>query len=127
VRYGFTLIEMLVALILFEFAMLALAATATVAARNLAAANLGVRAQELARTRVELLRAGNCPGVADGTSQSLGVTEFWSVRAEGAIRMVSDSVEYALPDGRHRRLVVSAWVLCQCRHAVGRCWRCSSR
>ena len=112
VRSGFILIEVLVALVLFEFAMLALAASAAVAARNLASANLGTRAQQVARNRVEELRVGSCSRTVGGNSHDQGVTEFWSIRAAGSVRVVCDSVEYVLPDGRRRRLVLYAHVLC---------------
>ena len=112
VRSGFTLIEVLVALVLFEFAMLALAASAAVAARNLALASLGTRAQQAARTRVEELRVGSCSRTVSGNSNGQGLTEFWSIRATGSVRVVSDSVEYALPDGRRQRLVLYAHVVC---------------
>ena len=57
---GFTLIEVLIALVIFEFGMLALAATSAVAARDLGVANRRMKANAIARNRVELLRADAC-------------------------------------------------------------------
>jgi Tfp pilus assembly protein PilV len=112
VRSGFTLIEVIIALVLFELAMLALAALAWIAARDLAAANLGARALEMARNRVEQLRITSCSSAESGHDVGYGMTEIWSVRDADRVRVVSDSIEYALPDGRRRRLVLYATVLC---------------
>jgi len=112
VRTGFTLIEVIIALVLFEFAMLALAAATSVAARNLAAANLGARALDAAHNRVEQLRVTSCSTPGSGSESARGVTEFWNVRGTDRVRFVSDSVEYALPDGHRHRLVLYATVLC---------------
>jgi Tfp pilus assembly protein PilV len=112
VRTAFTLVEVLVALVLFEFGMLALAATSAMAARELAAANLNFRAQAVARNRVELLRASGCPapGVGDGRTGVL--KEFWRVEAAGRLRIISDSVDFRLPRARRGSHVRRAWTIC---------------
>lgn len=111
-RKGFTLIEVLVALVLFEFGMLALAATTAMAARDLAAANLGFRAQALARNRVEQLRASACPAPGAGYAQAGGLREFWRVDAAGQLRIISDSVDFKLPRARRGSHVRRAWTIC---------------
>jgi prepilin-type N-terminal cleavage/methylation domain-containing protein len=113
VRNGFTLIEVLVALVLFEFGMLALAASSAVAARDLAAANLSARAQTLARNRVELLRGAGCPAPGGGDAHvPRGMREFWRVAASGQLRIISDSVEFMLPRARPAHVVSRAWAVC---------------
>jgi prepilin-type N-terminal cleavage/methylation domain-containing protein len=112
-RSAFTLVEVLVALVIFAFGMLALAATSAVTARDFAAATLGVRAQSLARNRVELMRAAPCPAAAAGSAAAgRGVTEFWRVDADGARRLLSDSVVFSLPRGRRGHVVHRASLLC---------------
>jgi Tfp pilus assembly protein PilV len=112
VRNGFTLVEVLVALFLFEFGMLALAAATAVAARDLAAANIGLRAQMITRNRVEQLRSAPCPVPDKGTETTNGVREFWQVSAAGSLRIISDSVAFALPRGRRGTVVRRAWAIC---------------
>jgi Tfp pilus assembly protein PilV len=112
VRKAFTLIEVLVALVLFEVGMLALAATSAMAARDLAAANLSVRALAVARNRVELLRASGCPAPGAGDVQAGGLKEFWRVDAAGPLRIISDSVDFRLPRARRGSHVRRAWTVC---------------
>lgn len=112
-RKGFTLIEAIVALVLFAFGMLALAATSAIAARDLAVANRSMRAQALARHRVELLRASACPTPGTGSAQAAGgLREFWRVDAAGPLRVVSDSVDFMLPGARRGNIVRRAWTVC---------------
>lgn len=113
VRRGSSLIEALIALVLFQFGMLAMVATSAVAARDLAEANRRVRAHALAANRVEHLRALACSSSAAGSmSWPGGLTEYWRVDASGTRRIISDSVELLLPRGRRASHVIQAHVLC---------------
>jgi len=111
-RGGFTLIEVLIALLLFELGMLALTGVAAVAARDLASANRTARAHALARNRVEMLRSTRCPSPVSGSTSANGINERWRVTAEENTRRIADSVEFTLPSGRIRRVVREAWVVC---------------
>ena len=112
-RCGFTLIETLVALVVLEFAMLALAAASAVAARDLAIAHRSVRAQSLARNRVELLWATACSTPPNGTATPTdGFTERWSVETVGDRKDIAVSVEFALPSRRSGRVALSTSALC---------------
>lgn len=115
-RRGFTLIEVLVALVIFDFGMLALMASSAVAARNLGAANRRQHAQWLATDRVEELRATACAGSPVSTGRAAapgGLTEFWRVESIGSRRVISDSVDLPLPNGRRGNVVARAWMLCR--------------
>ena len=111
-RVGLTLVEVLVALLLFELGMLALTGVAAVASRDLASAKLTARAHALARNRVEALRSAPCPQPAFGLTAEHGTTERWRVSADHIARRIVDSVEFALPSGRVRYVVREAWVPC---------------
>jgi type IV pilus modification protein PilV len=112
-RRGFTLIEVLIALVIFEFGMLALAATSAVAARDLAEANHRIRAQTIASNRVEQLRAHACQLSSVGGVEVRGrLKEFWRVQAEGSRRIIADSVEFPTTRGRRTSLVLRGWALC---------------
>lgn len=113
-RPGFTLIESLIALVLFQIAMLALAATCAVAARDLGAANRHSRAQAVAEWRLASLRATACTSPAPGSRDlSGGLTEHWSVAAEGDVRVVTDSVVLIGRRGRETSVVARGWMLCE--------------
>lgn len=112
-RSGFTLIEVLVALVLFQIGMLALTAMNAVAARDIATAKLTARAYALARNRVEMLRATSCVmAVPAGAQPARGLTEFWRVDVDGARRSITDSVDFTLPRGRRAHIVARGFTLC---------------
>jgi prepilin-type N-terminal cleavage/methylation domain-containing protein len=113
VQKAFTLIEVLIALVIFEFGMLALAATSAVAARDLAEANHRIRAQTIAGNRVEQLRAGACQLSPAGNAEVRGrLKEFWRVEAVGSRRVITDSVEFPTTRGRRSSVVLRGWTLC---------------
>jgi Tfp pilus assembly protein PilV len=111
-RAAFTLIEVLVAMVLFEFGMLALAATSAVTARSFGIAVRRARAQSVAAARVEQLRAGACATTPPGQATHPGFTESWRVEAIGRRRLIEDSVEIVLPQARRASVVRHAWALC---------------
>ena len=111
-RRGFTLIETLVALVLVQFGLLAVAATAALAVRDVAVAARETRARETARERMEQLRAGACSGDTGGARSDRGVTESWSVTGDSLVRIVRDSIDFPLPAGRRGRYVIEERVLC---------------
>jgi Tfp pilus assembly protein PilV len=112
-RRGVTLLEVLVALVLLEFGMLALMVTSAVAARELGVANRRMRAQWLAADRVERLRASACEAAQSGQATAPGaMSESWNVQVVGARRIVTDSIEIPLPNSRRESVVVRAWLLC---------------
>src|SRR3954470_13990519 len=105
-RSGFTMIEALFALVMFQIGILALLSSGTVIARDMAMANRRARAEAVATSRVELMRA-TCPAPRAGhAAPSPGVAEYWRVEGAGITRAISDSVEYDLPGGRSSRLVI---------------------
>jgi Tfp pilus assembly protein PilV len=113
-RRGFSLVEALVALALFQIAMLALAATTAVAARDLASATRRTRATAIAANGVQFMRVTACSDAdaATQTSEQNGYTEFRRIALTGGRRVVSDSVVYALPAGRHAQVTMRGWLLC---------------
>ena len=112
-RRGDTLIEVLVALVVLEFGMLALMVASGVAARELGAANRRMRAQWLATDRVERLRASACEAAQSGQATAPGaMLESWNVQVVGARRIVTDSIEIPLPNAGRESVVVRVWMLC---------------
>jgi Tfp pilus assembly protein PilV len=110
---GFTLIETIVALVLFQIGMLALVATTGVAARDLADAVLRRRASAVARNRAEALIASACRGAASGSAVLPGgLLEVWRVDAAGDSRAVVDSIDVPLPRGRRTSVVARRWTVC---------------
>lgn len=113
-RSGFSLIEALVALVLFQIGMLALAAAAAVAARDVGSAARRVQAVALAQNAAERMRIGVCSAPAGGGERLLpgGYREFWRVDVTGPKRVVTDSVVYARTAGRPAHVTARMAVLC---------------
>ena len=112
-RSGFTLVETLVALVLVQFGLLAIAATAAIALRDVATATRETRARQVARERIELLRIGACSaGNSDGIGVDRTLTEHWRVAGDSMTRVIRDSVDFPLPAGRRGRHVIEEKVLC---------------
>jgi prepilin-type N-terminal cleavage/methylation domain-containing protein len=106
-RSGFTLVELLVALVLLSCGALGVVAAGAMAIRSSAAAESEVAATAAARARVEALAAGACSISRDtaGVDSSGSMREQWTVRiSRNATRLVTDSVEY--DDRFGRRAVV---------------------
>jgi Tfp pilus assembly protein PilV len=112
-RNGFTLVEVVVALVLFQFGMLALAAAGAVAARDLTVARNGARARAIAQNRVELLRASACFNSGSGTvAHPNGFLEHWRSATSGPKRIISDSVVYPVPLGQSANVVIVTATIC---------------
>jgi Tfp pilus assembly protein PilV len=109
---GFTLIESLVALLLLELGMLALAATSAVAARDLAIAHRTGRAQAIARNQLEALGADGCAARAGSTTVAGGYDVSWTVEASGRQKTLSVRVAFNLPRGRPRVVMLRSAALC---------------
>ena len=111
-RRGFTLVETLVALVLVQFGLLAVAAASGIAARDMATATRISRARDAAQERIELLRPNACHATVAGSVAAVAWDEHWSVRGDSVVRILRDSVEYRLPGGRSGRIVLEHAVLC---------------
>jgi prepilin-type N-terminal cleavage/methylation domain-containing protein len=112
-RRGFTLLELLVALVLLDLGLIALAAASAAVSRVQAAAAGDARAQELASATVERIISSPCGGAAAGSdSPAADIEEWWTdQRAPNDVRLTTDSLVLTTPRGK-RSLVV---------HSAGRC------
>ena len=78
-RAGFTLVELMVAMLMFTVGLLALASTSAVVVSQMGdAGRMGVAASA-AQTRIERLRSGGCTTAQTGSNAARGVSESWSV------------------------------------------------
>jgi len=98
---GFTLIELMVAVIILSVGILALASGSGAVYRMLGAGKRTTRAVALASQRMELLRRQanatdpRCTALAGGTATSAGnVTSTWTVTGTGGSRTVQVWVRY---------------------------------
>jgi len=90
---GFTLIEVMLALVLVAFGLFALGATSVLVTRQIGSAGARVAGAIAARNRVEWLVATHCALLASGAADhSHGVRELWSVEHGDQSAVLRDSV-----------------------------------
>lgn len=112
-RRGFTLIETVMALVILEFAMLAVAASTLVAARNFSIAHRAAVAQSLARNRLETLTATACSGSTSGSrAVEGGYVEQWAVEGPPTRPRLTVRVEYAPSATRRTQVTLSTSAWC---------------
>lgn len=106
-RRGLTLPEILIAMLVFAFGALALAASAAAVARQ-SAENAGrYRSFELAQSRIEKISASRCVS-GSGTDRTASNTNEWLATLDGALVIVSQLVTRFDSRGSHVDVIESA-------------------
>ena len=76
-RRGFTLVELIAAILILVVGVLGLASTAAVVMRQITGSQMQTRAAVVAQSRFERLRSVNCALATGGTNTANGITETW--------------------------------------------------
>ncbi|HVX37936.1 MAG TPA: type II secretion system protein [Gemmatimonadaceae bacterium] len=104
-RAGFTLVELLVAIVLIDCGVLALVAESAVLVRKRNDLRTHALATRVAGDRVQSLAAGACAETVGSAEWPGGMRESWSVAlVPNHVRELSDSVAFV--EGRATRSVV---------------------
>lgn len=98
-RAGFTLVELIVAIMVFAIGMLGLAATAASVTRLMGGAKRQTIAANVAQSRLERLRSSPCATLAGGVDTTRGVVNKWTVQAVTRGVSITDTVFYASTRG----------------------------
>jgi type IV pilus assembly protein PilV len=81
-RSGFSIVELLVAVVILAIGVLALAGTSAIVLRQMTGARTQTNASQIASSRIEYMSGMDCAGLAaSGSSTTPGVTESWTVKA----------------------------------------------
>jgi prepilin-type N-terminal cleavage/methylation domain-containing protein len=101
-RRGFTIVELLVAIMVFSVGVLALAGTSASIVSMSGNANRRVQAASLASSRFEALRSLSCGTLANGTATSRGIAYSWTVKKfpTTAPRAVEATITVTVPERR---------------------------
>lgn len=99
-RGGFTLVEVMVAMLIFTIGLLGLATTSAVVVKQMGdAGRMGV-ASTIAQSRMEKLRVANCKTAVPATSNTTrGVTETWTVTPQTRSTRIDVTVSYSTRNG----------------------------
>ena len=102
-RTGFTIVEVMVAIVILSIGILGLAATAGVVVRQMTGAVHQSVASTVAYSRMERIRSGNCVAMKDSSGPAAGVktrnvTEFWKITGTAGSHMllVKDSIVFVV-------------------------------
>ena len=104
---GFTIIEAMVAIVVFGVGVLGLAGSAAVMTRQMSSGNRLARANMIARSRVEQFSAQNCTALSSGTATASGFSEQWTVTAMTRSVKVVEKVTYAGARGSRSKTFVT--------------------
>lgn len=104
-RYGFTLLEVLIAILVIDVALLALVAGSATLVRRATELRIRGAALRTATERIHSLAAGPCAAAAGNALGELGLRESWILALPSpSIREISDSV--AFPSQGHDGAIV---------------------
>lgn len=111
---GFTIVEVLVAIVIMAIGVLGLASTASNVSRLIGGGAQQTLAANIAMSRFEQLRSTSCADMAGGTATRRGMSEHWTVQSSGAfLYAATDTVTYTAAGGRKPSpLVFTSYVTC---------------
>ena len=90
---GFSLLELLVAILLVDVAILAIVHTHAIVVRNRNETRARAAAVNAAAARIEQILASPCVA-GTGSALQRASAEFWSARLDATTREISDSIEF---------------------------------
>ena len=114
-REGFTIIELIVAIVILVAGVLGLAGTAGMVSRMVGGAAQQTIAANVASSRFEKLRSVPCAQVTSGTATTRGMAERWTTTVSPGnanLYSVTDVVTYTAAGGRSRTLTFQSYVPC---------------
>jgi prepilin-type N-terminal cleavage/methylation domain-containing protein len=110
-RRGFTIPEVIVAILVMVIGVLGLASTAGVVGRLMGSAAEQTTAANMAQSRFERMRSLQCNLLVNGSRTGNGLTERWRVDSMAPrVRLVTDSVIFL--SGRRGTQVYRSYVQC---------------
>lgn len=112
VRRGFSLIELLVAVVLVDIALLSMVAGGAVVVRRQTETHTRRAALQVAANRLRVLEAGPCVPSAGSTTDAFGIVEQWRSYIVAGGMVLRDSVSF--PVGTSRASIVISSRVIQC-------------
>ncbi len=100
-RPAFTLIEVVIAIVLFSIGAIALVGSAAAMTRQMAVSGRRSRAATIARSRAEDSHSRPCSALSGGSEQLQGIRSEWEIIAGANAAEVAQRVEYGSALGDH--------------------------
>jgi prepilin-type N-terminal cleavage/methylation domain-containing protein len=111
-RRGFTLIEMIIAIIVMSIGVMGLASTASYVAQQMGGGNAQTIAAALSTKVTDSLSARKCTSLVDGTQTKRGVTVAWTVTSASRTRSVVQTVTYRPKRGTTKTVTYRMVIQC---------------
>jgi len=102
-RAGFTIVELIVAMVVFAVGVLGLAATAASVTQLMGGATRQTIAANIAQSRLEKLRASPCATLTSGADTTRGVVSTWTVQAVTRGVNITETVIFPTKGGNRTR------------------------
>ncbi len=99
-RTGFTVVEVMIAMLVLSIGVLAMMGTATMVQRQMGSAQQQSLAAFAAQARFEQLRSVNCQTIASGSATTRTVAETWVKKDTARAVIVTDTVTYTTHYGQ---------------------------
>jgi prepilin-type N-terminal cleavage/methylation domain-containing protein len=109
---GFTLVELLVALMVFVVGVLAVTGSSTVVMSMVGGSHRRTIAAAVAESRFERLRSTSCATHTNGTTTTRGVRETWTIVPGAFTNDVTVLVTYASSGGRVSTQTYQSFIPC---------------
>lgn len=106
-RNGLTLIEVIVAMLVFAIGGLGLAAGSAIVVKQIRLNNLRSNAMTIAQSRAEQAIASGCSAISSGEERKLGVRSVWSANGGAAVTL-DQTMERQTASGLHSDRFLSA-------------------
>ncbi|GAC1650610.1 MAG: hypothetical protein NVS4B3_09680 [Gemmatimonadaceae bacterium] len=112
-RAGFTLVELMIAMLILTVGMLALSSTSASVVKAMTGGRQQTLAAQMAQSRLEQLRGVNCAQLVAGTGGARGVTESWGASAVAGSntsfvsKLIVDTVTYRIGNSTKSRVYLS--------------------
>ena len=111
-RRGFTLIEMIIAIIVMSIGVMGLAGTASYVATQMGGANAQTIAAGLATKVSDSLSARRCTALIDGSQTVRGVRVAWTVADSSRTRWITETVQYKPKRGPSKTVTYTSVIQC---------------
>jgi len=98
-RHGFTVIEMIIAIMVMSIGIMGLAGTARYVAMQMGNGRTQTIAATLATKIADSLSARRCAAIASGSQTKRGVTITWTVADSIRTKWVTEQVQYTTKSG----------------------------
>lgn len=111
-RAGFTIVELIVAMLMLTIGLLGLAGVGAVVLKQMRGGTYQTIAASIAQSRFEQFEGDPCASIASGTATVRGMTETWTASAVGLrAKTIRDTVTFVGPSGT-RKVGIHTVVAC---------------